>query len=433
MTTPSPEHQKPIEPGSKADRDTFESMAQVIAATKAIDYHPLDPFVASVASGIDARSVSEPDKEHKQEVVVSVEDYYAEPIPVEMGTLHGPDAPMLVILPGIYGTVDGGFPAAFKKIAFERGMNYTVIRNPLNEGMIDDGPKNHPGNMQLEAEATHAILRKLRESKPDFFDNVSLTGYSYGALLSANVAKFDEATETEGGRIVQGGVIALSPPQNLYHSMEQLDGLRNLYAEGAGSVTATGVYYTSEVSRFGYDKFMESKLASRGEGTNITETKIADSYGSRNEMKEMVVQVDEKFGHSQLPPVWPEYFKRRKILSEMTYDQYTREWFSKDPWLVGQGISAEELAVKNSYQNALEALNKTPVLTLLSEDDYILNSEDVQAFRQLETSSEGLEYTRVMERGGHVGLLFNPEVQNLIGDFAFSGATLSASGDNLPD
>jgi len=143
-------------------------------------------------------------------------------------------------------------------------------------------------------------------------------------------------------------------------------------------------------------------------------------------MKDMVAQVDRQFGHKQLPPTWPEYFKRRRVLNEMTYEQYTQEWFSKDPWLAEQGITAETLAEKTSYEEALESMTKTPVLTLVSQDDYILNSEDVETYRELASESEGLEYTRVMDHGGHVGLLFNPEVQNLIGDFAFSAEHLGA-------
>lgn len=427
LTAPAPGQAKPIVPGSKSERETFQNMEQVRAATDNLTYHPLDAFVASVASGIDAGSVSEPDDTNKEEVLVAIDKFYSTPVTAELGKQHGPGAPMMVILPGIYGSNEGGFQAAFKKIAYERGMNYTVLRNPLNEDSVDSGAKFHPGNIELEAEATHAILKQLRQQKPAFFQEVSLTGYSYGAILSANVAKFDEANETEKDRIVQGGVVAISPPQNLEHSMRELDGLRERYAEGAGSVIAAARHYSSDVSRLGYANFMESELAARGEGENITEIKIADSYGSRDEMKDMVAQVDSHFEHNQLPPVWPDYFKRRKVLNQMTYAQYSDEWFSKDPWLVEQGVSVGELAERNSYEEALDALEDTPVLTILSQDDYILNAEDVETFRELEAGSNGLEYTRVMDHGGHVGILFNPEVQNIIGDFAYSGATLNSS------
>lgn len=424
MTTAAEQDKRKIDPGSKSDRDTFESMEEVKAAVDGLDFHPLDPFVASVASGVDSRSVSDPDSAQVEELAVSVEDFYGEPIPIEFGKHHGPDAPLMIILPGIYGDNEGGFSRSFKKIALERGMNYAVISNPLNYDMVADEAKHHPGNIQLEAEAMHAVVKRLAEKKPEFFDNVNLAGYSYGALLAANVAKFDEANSPKGERLIKGGVVALSPPQNLVNSMHRLDSLREGYAEGAGSVTATGIYYTAEVSEHGYQNFMESALASRGPGTNITEIKVADHYGSRDEMKDMVVQVDNQFEHKQLPPIWPEYFKRRRVLNEMTYDQYTKEWFSKDPWLVEKGISAEELAARNSFEAALESMTDTPVLTLVSQDDYILNSDDVSTYRKLQNSSEGAEYTRVMEHGGHVGLLFNPAVQDVIGDFAFSSDRL---------
>ena len=421
----TPEEKRPVDPGSKSERETFQSMNDVREAAQKLDFHPLNAFVASVAGGVDARSVDAPDREHVEELEVSVKDYYSKPVKVEMGLHNGPDAPMLMIYPGIYGSRDGGFPKAFKKIALERGMNYAIVPNPLNPEMLDGEPDHHPSNIQIEAEIMHAVLRQLRGSKPEYFDQVSLAGYSYGALLAANVAKYDELrSEHEGRRMVQGGVVALSPPQNLFHSMLELDSLREGYEEGAGSTTATGVYYTREVSKYGYENFMESKLAERGEGENATEMKIADEYGSREEMKDMVVQVDEQFGHNHLPPKWPDYFKRKKVINEMTYDQYSAEWFSKDPWLVEEGLTPEQLAADNSFKAALDELDHTPVLTLLSQDDYILNQEDVDTFRQLEKTSNGLEYTRVMDHGGHVGLIFNPEVQEIIGDFAFSAEGL---------
>lgn len=418
-TTPAPSEKKPVEVGSKADRVAFQNMDQAAAATEALSYHPLDAFVASVAGGVSANAIAEPDAEDKEIVNLTVEDYYAEPVPVQLGLHNGPDAPMLVIFPGIYGGTDNGFQAAYKKIALERGMNYTVFPNPVNYDLVDNSrPVNHPGNQQVEAEAIHKMIDQLREQKPEFFQEVSLTGYSYGGLMAANVARIDEAKG--GDRLVTGGIVALSPPENLYNSMRELDGLREDYATGAGSTTWTGIHYTNEVGRLGYENFMESDLASRGEGTNITEIKIADSYGSRDGMINMVAQVDSDFGHNQLPPVWPRYFERKRVLNAMTYEQYSADWMSKDAWLVERGLSPEALGEKTSFKTALDALNDTPVLTLLSQDDYILSQEDVQTFRDIDTDPDDLEYTRVMEHGGHVGLLFNPEVQNLIGDFAYS-------------
>jgi predicted alpha/beta-fold hydrolase len=424
LITPSQEEQKPISPGAKADRPVFHTMDEVVTRATTLDFHPLDPFVASVASGMDARSVSEPRANERENIYLSVKEFYDEPLTVEAGLKNGPDAPMMVILPGIYGGTEGGFSTTFKKIAYERGMNYAVIGNPLNAESLSNEPNHHPGNIEVEAQAAHAVLRRLREKKPDFFDNVTLAGYSYGALLAANVARLDEGLTDESSRLIQGGVVALSPPENLYHSMEELDSLRDRYKTGAGIIAGTALAYKTDLTFLGYERFMESDLAKRGVGSNITEIKIADSYGSRNEMQNMVETVDKNFGHKQLPPTWPEFFKRMRVLDEMTYAQYSDEWFIQDPWMKEKGLTPEQLASNNSYSKALEALEHTPVLTLVSADDYILKSDDVSTFRQVDTSDDDLEYTRVMDHGGHVGLLFNPEVQDFLGDFAFSADKL---------
>ena len=426
LVTPSRDNQKKIESGSKSDRVEFTTMDQARQAADSLTFHPLDPFVSSVASSLDARSVSEPKNPWAREYMyVSVEEFYGEPIPVEVGFDHGPDAPMMIILPGIFGGREGGYSTAYKKIALERGMNYAVIANPLSEESLGEEPVNHPGNIEQEAASTLAILERLQEKKPEYFDKVTLSGYSYGALLAANVAKLDEAKREAGADALVDGVIAVSPPENLFHSMEQLDSLRQVYAEGAGPITATALLYKTEIASYGYERFMESGLAERTEGTNLTEVKMADRYGSRNGMEEMVATVDSDFEHNKLPHPFFEYFERQRVLDNMTYVQYSGEWFSEDPWMKEQGITPQQLADRNSYSKALESMTKTPVMTILSGDDYILKPEDVQNFEKLEQSSVGLEHVRVLDHGGHVGILFNPAVQDFVGDFAFSAANWS--------
>lgn len=418
----TPVEREPVDPGSKSERPLLQTMDEVVKGAEKLDFHPLDPFVASVASGVAARRVDEPSD--RENIYLSVKDFYDEPLVLEAGLKHGPEASMMVILPGVYGDLDGGHASVFKKMAYERGMNYTIIANPLSQQMVGEEPKNHPGNIELEAQSTRAIMKELKERKPDFFDQVTVAGYSYGALLAARVAALDEKSESKDGRVIQGGVVALSPPENLYNSMQQLDGLREKYEFAGGAVTATGLLYMSEVGALGYERFMESNLAQRDAQNNATEVEIADSYGSRDAMKEMVEQVDAEFDHYQLPDPFFGYFRRRRVLNEMTYVQYSEEWFSKDPWMVGEGITPAELAGRNTYSQALESLKDTPVLTLVSGDDYILKPEDVDSFRQVDSEDDDLEYTRIIETGGHVGLLFNPAVQDFLGDFAASAELL---------
>ena len=210
--------------------------------------------------------------------------------------------------------------------------------------------------------------------------------------------------------------------------MVELDGLREAYREGSGSITQTGLQYKNQVKKHDYDNFLQSELARRGPGTNITEIEMADKYGSRDGLKEMIEIVDPQLEHNKLPRNTQEYkdagwWERHKLrqqhnqqVENFTYQEFSNGWMSEDPWLREQGLTPEEMAQAYSFSAAIDAIEETPVLALASADDYILNPEDVQSLRDLKTGR--LEVARVLEHGGHVGLTWNPKVQDLIADFS---------------
>lgn len=407
--------------------DAPVTIAQARARIAGLDFHPIDPYVASIGGTVSAGRVDLPDGE--EIVEVDAPGYYKEKVEIQMGTQNGEDAPMLVILPGIQGDGKGSLSKRMKKLALERGMNYVTIPNSLSIDAMDDLPVYHPGNPRVDALSTHKILEQLKSQFPKLFRRVSVAGYSYGALQGANLLRLQEE---QGTNLINGSMVAISPPENLDHSMRELDGLREQYKEGAGSIALTGLKYRREVAKYGYEKFMESELSERGEGTNITEIKIADKYGSRDDMEETVDVVDRQFGHNRLPKHTKEYeeagwWKRREMRAEhdrrltaMTYDEYSIEYMSKDKWLVENGVSAQEMAREYSFTNAMKVIDDAPVMVLASDDDYILNSADVAALKDLEANPGKREVVKMFKTGGHVGVVWNPEVSKTVADFVFS-------------
>ena len=208
--------------------------------------------------------------------------------------------------------------------------------------------------------------------------------------------------------------------------MRELDGLRRDYAEGAGSVLGTVLKYRKDVKKFGYENFPQSELARRGPGENITEIKISDKYGSRNDMEDMVPRVDQMFDHNAIPrpnPLDPDQNrKRRAMLDAMNYLWYSNDWFAKDSWLVERGLTPEAMADEYSYKKALDSIERTPTLTLVSRDDYIINQRNVETYEDLAAQNEPLEATKLLTTGGHVGALFNPEVRGVLADFTYAVA-----------
>lgn len=432
LVTPAPGEGELVEVGRRRNESPLDSVADTRERVAQLDFHPLDPFVATVASGVAAGRVEIPKGE--QTLEVSVPDYYAEKVELLLGTHNGPGAPMLVIFPGIHSGGESGHAKNFKKLALERGMNYLVMPNSLSPEMLEDKPRYNPGNPRVDALWSRQALESLKGEMPELFERVSVAGYSYGALQGANFVRLDEENPV---RLVDGGLAALSPPENLSHSMRELDGLRASYRDGSGSITGTGLQYKNQVKKHGYEGFLESDLARRGAGENITEIEMSDKYGSRDGLKEMIEIVDPLLGHNRLPRNTAEYreanlWQRHKLrqkqdqqIANFTYQEFSSGWMSQDAWLREQGLTPEELASRYSFSQAIEAIEETPVLTLASADDYILSPEDVAALRSLPTGE--LEVARVLEHGGHVGLAWNPEVQELIADFCLGAPVAKRS------
>lgn len=422
LIAPAPGEGDQVEIGRRAGEESLDSVEDTRKRVAELDFHPIDPYVATVASGVAAGRVELPKGEQKIEV--SVPDYYAEKVELLLGAHNGPGAPMLVIFPGIHSGGGGGHANNFKKIALERGMNYLLMPNSLSPEMLEDKPFFNPGNPRVDALWTRQALENVKEQFPDLFGHVSVAGYSYGALHGANFIRLDEESSE---RLVDGGLAAISPPENLSHSMLGLDGLREAYREGSGSITQTGLQYKNQVKKHGYEGFLQSDLAQRGPGQNITEIEMSDKYGSRDGLKEMIEIVDPQLGHNKLPRNTQEYkdagwWERHKLrqnhdrqVENFTYDEFSQGWMSQDPWLKEQGLTPEEMAKRYSFSQAIEAIEDTPVLALASADDYILSPDDVVTLRDLSTGE--LEVARVLEHGGHVGLTWNPKVQELIADF----------------
>ncbi|MCA9779609.1 MAG: hypothetical protein KC800_22935 [Candidatus Eremiobacteraeota bacterium] len=435
---PEPGEGEPVDPGKRKGEGVPRSIAEVREKLDTLTFHDIDPYVATVASGVAAGQVDVPGR-GESKVRIHLEPYFDKRIELFMGTHNGPGAPMLAILPGTYGDGKGSHTNTLKKMALERGMNYVAIPNSLSMQSLRDDPRDHPGNPRISAEASYKALKVLKEKFPSYFQNVSVAGYSYGALHGANLVRLEEELEEKNPgmqRVINGGLVSISPPENLADSMNELDKLREYYKEGAGSIITNGLKYKKHVRKFGYDGFLQSDLSKRGEGENITEIKISDKYGSRDGLKDMVDRVDYDFGQKRLPMNKPEFWdgteeQRREwqrqhiqMLNEMTYDEYSNEYMAKDQWIVEQGLTPDEMASKYSFSNAMKVIDDTPVMVLVSADDYILNADNVNQFRELEKNPGDLEAVKIFDHGGHVGLSWNPEIQNAMADFLYKPPVL---------
>jgi pimeloyl-ACP methyl ester carboxylesterase len=434
---PDPGDERKVDVGRRKDAATPGSIAQVRDQIDALRFHDIDPYVATVGSGVAAGQIKVPQR-GESKIRMDLDPYFDKRVELFMGTHNGPGAPMLVILPGTYGSGKGSHSEILKKMALERGMNYVAVPNSLSKESLRDDPRDHPGNPRLSAVVVHKTVEILKQKFPSYFEDVSVAGYSYGALNGANLVRYEEElADSNPGmeRLINGGLVSISPPENLAHSMTELDGLRELYKEGAGSIIGNGLKYKKHVKKYGYEGFLQSELAGRGTGENITEIKISDKYGSKDGLEDMVDRVDYDFGHKNLPMNKPEFWdgteeqreewqrQHIELLDGMTYEKYSNQYMSQDRWLKEHNLNPDQMAAEYSFSNAMKVIDDTPVMVLVSADDYILNSDDVAEFRKLEANPGELEAVRIFDTGGHVGISWNPAVQNTMADFLYAPPT----------
>src|SRR6202030_971270 len=96
---------------------------------------------------------------------------------------------------------------------------------------------------------------------PAYYEKVSVTGYSYGALLGASLVRY-ELEHSTAPPIINGSLVALSPPMQLLNSMEKMDHLRDDYQHKKTRwVAFTALDYRSAVKKYGYDHIMDSPIA----------------------------------------------------------------------------------------------------------------------------------------------------------------------------
>lgn len=434
IISPAPGQEDLVDIGSRSGEAVPTTIQETREQVAKLGFHKIDPFVATIAASVGASQVKVPGR-GESTVKVSLPQYFKKDVEVSLGTQNGPNAPMMVILPGIFGDGDGGHTTTFKKMALERGMNYLVIPNSLSKEALKDQPRNHPGNPRLDAITSYETIAQLKSQNPGLFKNVSVAGYSYGALHGANLVRYEEELMDQRPgmkRLITGSLVSVSPPENLANSMLELDGLREKYKTGAGSIIGTGLKYKSQVKRLGYENFLQGDLSRRGPGQNITEIKLSDKYGSRDDMKKMVDRVDYDFGQKNLPTNKPEFWngtdyqrqewlrETSEILDGMTYAQFSNDYMAKDAWLGQRGLTPDQMGYEYRFSKAMDIIDDTPVMVLASADDYILNDANVRTLKQLQAKPGPLEAVKIFEHGGHVGLTWNPEVQNAMADFAFA-------------
>ena len=376
-----------------ATPNAIDAIRSQVART---DYPPLDPYVATVAQNVDA-SINTPNI-GTQIARLTLGRHFSRPLDIHMNLNHGPDAKMVIIFPGIGNDHTTPPVRQIEDIALKQGLNFAVIPNPFSNGWLDAVPNHLPGVLPNEAETNVDILRSLRRLLPDYFEDVSGVGCSYGGLLG--VATLQAQQHHGGEQILNGTFTAVSPPQDLLDSVTMMDQLGDRGPIPYGQVTEVGLRYYNLIRGGRFDTFAQSQVANRGD--YLVEQVVAYQGGPR-------IILETMLRHLRNPPP-----------DTKTFDAYVHRSLSQDAWFVQHGTTVEETSKAHHLQDMLHDVsgNGVPVLVLTSQDDMILNAENVETFTHQAEDNVPDQVVRQYAHGGHLGVLFNPRIRDVVGAFA---------------
>lgn len=416
-------------PQQLAGSSQGDPSANVLMARQALDsvkLPALNPYAFTVASVAFANH--EP-KAARETIRVSIPSEYGKPVRADLNLTNGPGAPMLVIVPGAFSSRRTSTVNEIEQMALHHGMNFVAFDNPLNASMVDHKPVTLPGNPQVESRGLYDALRGLRDRYPGFFTHVSVTGYSYGGLLSAGMvdAQGKWLAEHPADRpIINGSVAAVSPPMGLRQSMRALDSLHQVVDTArAGSSLVAGLRYLNRTNRIDFHDIDPMTFQATRDGSS--ERRLVDDWGFRSGFESLLTEIDLHASDPRLPldrsdasgTMAERMQAQQTLLNATRYDDYLRDQVARDPWYAAHGTTPEQVLDSSRYSDFLASARAqgVPVMTLVSSDDFILEASDVQAFRDLEAHPAPTEVTRVFTYGGHTGLYYAPEVRETLATF----------------
>jgi len=346
-------------------------------------------------------------------------------------------APILFVVPGLGAHRLGDSSLALTEMAWDRGFSVVSISSSMNfEFMERAATTALPGHAPVDSRDVHvaldAIYRQLAAKYPGRITARALMGYSLGAFHTLYIAAAER--QDSGDLIAFDRYVTLDSPVNLLRGMQKLDAFFN-----------APLAFPEDERDARVHAILKKTLDLASESLTPTNDALwSDDFSRIQTMK---------FGQGNLAPAGPLPFSNleaefliglnfRLLLQEVLYcsqerrDQGVletkRDWFTRTPaydeiadysfseYMYGFVLpyyrdqlqviaSAEELAAANDLRSiADEIRGNAKIRHFANANDFLTSDEEVAWLTEL----LGPAHVRFYERGGHLGGLYRPEVQD---------------------
>jgi len=322
-------------------------------------------------------------------------------------------APVVFIVPGLGAHRRSKNAVALAELAFDGGYSVVTISSALNFDFMEHAATTSvPGYAPVDSRDVHvaldAVARDLERRYPDRISGRLLMGMSMGAFHTFFIAA---AEDSELVRF--DGHVAISPPVRLSHGVQELDGFFNIPLRTAPEEREERIVSLLQ---------KVVSLASDGDlepGNPIPlspgEAEFIIGVGFRLTLHDMIwtsQRMDDQ-GVLQHPlSRWRRTPVSREIL-EYSFMEYLYAFglpYYREH-LPDEIESADDILERSTLQSIAEPLRRNERIRVVSSaNDFLVTPKDVDWLCDL----LGAENVYMDERGGHMGNLWEPRIQEAV-------------------
>lgn len=364
-------------------------------------------------------------------------------------------APLAIIIPGSGGHFTGTDVTRLAEIMYDNGYTAVVMSSAMNWSfMVSAAATPVPGYTPVDAEdvrnAIAAIIKDLETNKDFKFQAKLLAGYSLGGLHAAFVG----ALEKKQPKLKIDRYVAINPPVNLLHAMNQVDEAGQAWKKWQrGMVFERGTLAATKfmgISSKQYKPFeapqtafnadpkktaggdaktavadeKKKEVAKNGseESSDLpftnTEAQVLIGYTFKVVLNEMVLTIVRTHPETKLENIkcsWGSRTDFYRAINDMTFMDYVKTFVVK------------YYSEKENHQMTLAELNDNASLPAIA--DYLREDKNVQVihsgndFLESAVDRQWLQSTMAgrcvfYNAGGHIGDLYFKAVQDRFAQIA---------------
>jgi ABC-type transporter lipoprotein component MlaA/pimeloyl-ACP methyl ester carboxylesterase len=323
-------------------------------------------------------------------------------------------APVVYIIPGLGSHRLSETVIALAELAYEKGFSAVCISSPYNYEFMEHASTAHmPAYTPIDADDVHvaltAIDHRLQKRYPDRLGAKALMGYSMGGFQSLFVAA-SEATN-ERPLLKFDRYVAIHTPVRLLHGISQLDEFYEAplvwpAAERTANIENTFLKVAALSTN--------APAPSAPPPFDAVESRFLIGLTFRFILRDAIFSSQRRHNQGIIQQPIDE-FRRAPVYREILQYSY-KDYFEKfaTPYYRTRGIDLAIPEVKaraGDLRTHARALQANPnIRVIVNRNDILLASEDLE---WLEATFEP-ERLRVFDKGGHLGNLSQPEVQQAI-------------------